>query len=320
MRVKPPAAEARPPRELQLPWLPRARQRHSCAAGIRGPIGCPASLPDAQPPVWARSYVAAAVLVIVAALAVYPFVFMVLTSVKSNPQFYQNYFGLSVPLHLGNYAQAFDYLWKDAMNTAIVVGTSTVFVLITSCLAGYSFARLRYPGKELLFYAMIALLMVPFLLMLIPLYVLVEHLHFLDTFWGLILPYTALGQVLGISIMRTFFASLPEEMFEACRLDGATEVRVMWEMALPLARPALATVAVLSVISTWNDYLWPLLVLTNPARFTLALGLVGLTGRYSVEYGPLFAGYAFGSIPLLVVLLFANKAFMRGLSRGALRL
>lgn len=267
-----------------------------------------------------RSYVSAGVLVIVAALILYPFVFMIFTSLKSDPEFYKNYFGVSLPLHLANYGHAFGYLWRDALNSTIVVGATTVLVLITSCLAGYAFARLRFPGKEPLFYAMISLLLVPFLLIMIPLYVIVNHLGLLDTFWGLILPYTALGQVLGIFIMRTFFASLPEEMFEACRLDGGSEVRGLWEIAIPLAKPALGTVAILTVISAWNDYIWPLVVLTDPGRFTLALGIVGLSGRYTVQFGIMMAGYALGCVPLAVVALFANKTFMRGLSRGALKI
>ena len=245
---------------------------------------------------------------------------MILTSVKSNKQFYANYFGLSVPLHLGNYSLAFSVLWRDIINSLIVVGTSTVLVMTTSSLAGYAFARLRFPGRELFFYLVIALLMVPFLLMLIPLYVLVAQLGMLNSFWGLILPYTALGQVLGIFIMRTFFANLSEEMFEASRLDGASELQAFWRVAIPLAKPALATTAILSIVYSWNDYVWPLLVLTNPSRFTFAIGLANLTGKFGVEFGPLMAGYVIGTLPLLLVLVFANKTFVAGLSRGALKL
>jgi ABC-type glycerol-3-phosphate transport system permease component len=125
--------------------------------------------------------------------------------------------------------------------------------------------------------------------------------------------------VLAIFIMRSFFASLPEELFEAARIDGASELWVFLNIAVPLVRPVLVTIAILQVLSSWNDYLWPFLVLQSDSLKTLVVGLVSFQGRFSTDYGPLMAGYAIASVPLLILFFIAMRSFIEGLSQGALK-
>jgi multiple sugar transport system permease protein/raffinose/stachyose/melibiose transport system permease protein len=165
----------------------------------------------------------------------------------------------------------------------------------------------------------IFLLMVPAVLSLVPTFLLIKNVGLMDTLWALILPYIAAGQVLAIFIMRSFFASLPEELFEAARIDGAGEIWVFFNIAVPLVRPVLVTIAILQVLSSWNDYLWPFLVIKSDSLKTLVVGLVSFQGRFGTDYGPLMAGYAIASVPLLILFLVSMRSFIEGLSQGALK-
>jgi ABC-type glycerol-3-phosphate transport system permease component len=163
-------------------------------------------------------------------------------------------------------------------------------------------------------------MMIPSVLTLVPQFVLVSDLHLLETRWALILPYTAAGQVLAVFIMRAFFAGLPEELFESARMDGAGELTAFWRIALPLTKPILGAVAILQLLSTWNDYVWPFVVTQqSPDLYTLVVGLVSFTGRHSTQWGPLMAGNIFASLPLVLVFLFMTRYFIDGLTAGALK-
>jgi ABC-type glycerol-3-phosphate transport system permease component len=161
------------------------------------------------------------------------------------------------PPDFGNYARAWSAVSGYLLNSVLVTTLSTLGVVTVSCLSAYAFARFQFPGRQLFYYLVIFLLMVPAVLTLVPPFLLVKDLGFLNTRWALVLPYIATGQVLGIFILRQFFAGLPEELFEAARIDGASEFRVFWRIGVPLVRPTLVTVAILEVLVVWNDYLWP---------------------------------------------------------------
>jgi ABC-type glycerol-3-phosphate transport system permease component len=259
------------------------------------------------------------VLGILGLLMLYPMFFMFVTSLKTNAQFYYHFLWFAVPLHWSNYVLAFSKIWRYMLNSVFVTGMSTLLVLILSSTAAYAFARLSFPARDIVYYAIIGIMMVPFLLMFVPLFILVRDLGLLDTYWGLILPYAATGQALSIFILRTFFANLPNDMFEACRIDGGSEWQAFFRIALPLSKPVLGTVAILQVIATWNDYLWPLVVIDHNSLRTLALGMVAFTGRYAASYGPLMAGYMLGSLPLILLLIMTSRTFMEGLTAGALK-
>ncbi len=252
-------------------------------------------------------------------LALYPLLFMVITSLKTDTQFYLHIGWFVAPFHWNNYVNAFSRIWRYIVNSLIVSGASTLGVLIISSLSAYAFARLDFPGRTFLYYAIIAMMMIPFLLTFIPLFSIVKSLGLLNTYWGLVLPYIATGQALAVFILRTFFAGLANDLFEACRVEGGSEWYAFLRIALPLSKPVLGTVAILEILTTWNDYVWPLVVINENHLRTLALGMVVFSSKYSTAFGPEMAAYFIGTVPLLLLLAVTGKTFVRGLTAGALK-
>jgi multiple sugar transport system permease protein/raffinose/stachyose/melibiose transport system permease protein len=260
------------------------------------------------------------ILIALAAATLAPLALMVITSFKDNDEFYRNFAGVVLPLHPANYVLAWGEISHYILNSVIITGGSVIGVVALAALAAYAFARLSFPGKELLYYVVIALMMLPGVLTLVPTFVIVYHLGLLDTRWALILPYISGGVVFATFVLRSFFASISEELFEAARIDGAGELRVFWHLGLPLIRPALATVAILQILSTWNDYLWPLVTLYTDSNFTLTIGLVAFQGRHSTDWGPLMAGYTIAALPLVLLFAFTTRTFIAGMTQGGLKL
>jgi multiple sugar transport system permease protein/raffinose/stachyose/melibiose transport system permease protein len=267
------------------------------------------------------------------ALTFYPFLFLLQTSLKDNAQFFHDFWGFRPPFHWQNYTDAWGAIHGYIGNTVVVTAATVAGTLLVASLAAYAFARHRFPGRQPLFYAVLSLMMVPGVLTLISAFMWMKQFPLaggnnvagqggqglLDTHLALVLPYVAGSQVFAIFILRSFIAALPEELFEAARLDGASEWRLFGQIALPLCKPILGTVAVMVSLSTWNDYVWPLIVLSEDSKKTLAIGLAAFRGTYSTTYGPLMAGYVIASLPLLVVFLLTMRAFIAGLTSGALK-
>ncbi len=251
----------------------------------------------------------------------YPLIFTVFTSFKDNNQFFTTFWGPAFPLHLGNYADAWRQLYPVLLNTVFVGVISAGAMVFLASLAAYVFARHRFPGSDFIFYAIIALLMIPGVLTLIPLFLLVKDLGLLNTFWALILPYIAGGQAFAIFVLRSFIAGQPEEIFESARIDGADEFTIYHRIAVPMAKPILGTLTILALLSTWNDYIWPSVTLRNPEMWTISLKLVSFSSQWSnlQQYGPMFAGYVIASIPLLILFMFTMRLFIEGLASGAIK-
>lgn len=250
----------------------------------------------------------------------YLLVFLFITSFKDIFQFVYHFWGVTFPLHFSNYVDAWGQVYPYLLNSAVVSISSLAGVLILASLSAYAFARFSFPGKEILFFAIISLLMIPWILTLIPRFLLVRDLGLLNTRWALILNYVAGGQIFAIFILRSFFASLPEEFFEAARIDGASEIQCFVKILLPLSKPILITIAIMNLINTWNNYIWPLVTLSDDKLWTIPLGLFAFQGRYATLWGPLFAGYLIASIPLIVLFFFTMRYFIAGLSSGALKM
>ena len=261
-----------------------------------------------------------AVLVVLAILMAFPFYFMIQTSLKDNSQFALDFWAPTVPFHVENYGAAFPVVWHYMLNSIVVTCASTIGVVIVGTLAGFAFARLRFPGREIFYYSLISMMMIPAILMLVPQFVLIRSFHLIDNYLGVILPYIAGGQLLAIFILRGFFASLPEELFEAARIDGASDLQVFLRVALPLVRPSITAIAIVTVLGIWGDYVWPLLVLTDDSLKTLVVGLVAFQTRYVTYIGPLMAGYTIGALPLFALFSVGMRQFMAGLMGGALKL
>ena len=196
-----------------------------------------------------------------------------------------------------------------------------VGVLLVASISGFIFARYDFPGREVLFFAILALLMIPGVLTLVPAFLLVKDLGLLNTYWALILPYIAGGQIFAIFILRSFIASLPEELFEATRLDGATTLQIFRFLVVPLSKPILVTIAIMNVLGTWNDYIWPLVTIPDSKLWTVSVGVVsfGSSFRGLESWGPMFAGFVLASIPLVVLFLFTMRHFIAGLTSGAIK-
>jgi len=162
--------------------------------------------------------------------------------------------------------------------------------------------------------------MVPGVLTLVPSFVVVRNLHLLDTRWAMILPWIAGGQVFAIFILRTFYAAMPKDLFEAARIDGAGELAIYSRIGIPLSKSILGVVAIFNILGTWNDFLWPLVPLNTEKIYPLVLGLYRFQSAYYTVWGPLMAGYVLGTIPLVILFAFTSSLFVQGLTAGSIKL
>ncbi|MEU6564344.1 carbohydrate ABC transporter permease [Nocardia nova] len=221
--------------------------------------------------------------------------------------------------HWSNYREAFDLLPLGRMlvNTAIYAGCVTAGQVLFCSLAGYAFARLRFPGREVLFIAYLATLMVPITVTVIPQFLLMRAFGWVDTPWAMIVP-GLFGSAFGTYLMRQFFRTLPVELEEAAILDGCTIWQTYRRILVPQARPAMMVLAVLTWITVWNDFLWPLVMIQRNDIATVTLGLVRLQGQYHTNWPILMAAALIVLLPLLVVYLYAQKSFVRGIAQSGL--
>ena len=259
------------------------------------------------------------VLVPVALLMAAPLVWMVLTSLSTLEETRRFPPGLPSSLHWANYATA----WHDSpmahwlVNSAIVSVTCVLSNLVLCSMAGYAFARLRFPGSSILFIATLATLMVPFQVVMIPTLLIVKHLHLVDTLPALVLPN--LATPFGIYLLRQFFLSLPVELEEAALMDGAGRLRILRSILLPLMGPPLSTVAVLTFLSVWNDFLWPLVVIASPSKMTVQIGLATFTSAHYTNWPVLMAATVISQIPVLALFLLGQRYFVQSIANTGIK-
>ena len=252
-------------------------------------------------------------------LTFFPLIFALQTSFKSFPQLLNQFWLPAWPLHLENYVIAWNEINRFILNSVFISGTSVLGILLCASLAAYAFARIDFFLRNVFYYVVIVLLMIPGVLTLIGRFLLITRLGLMDTYWGLILPYISGGLAFAVFLLTGFFADLPEDLFEAARIDGAVERQTYWHIALPLSKPIMSVVGLLSFLGIWGDYVWPLLVLRDKSKFTLILGLANFTGASSVMYGPLTAGYVLGSIPTAILILLMMRTFAGSALAGAIK-
>jgi multiple sugar transport system permease protein len=202
-------------------------------------------------------------------------------------------------------------------NSTIVSLVCVVSNLIFCSLAGYAFARLRFRGSTVLFLLILATLVIPFQLTMIPTFIVMEKLNLTDTLGALIVP--GLATPLGVFLMRQFFMNLPREVEEAARIDGCSRLGVLLHVALPLARPALATLAALTFLLMWNDLLWPLIAINSDDNYTLPLGLTTFQGQHTTDWAAVMAGNVVTVTPVLLAFLFAQRTFIQSLTSSAVK-
>ncbi|NOX62201.1 MAG: carbohydrate ABC transporter permease [Chloroflexi bacterium] len=260
-------------------------------------------------------------LFIVTIITFAPLLLMVNISTKNSAQFAVNPLGVTFPFHLKtNYAFAFKLIWRPALNTIFVSITSVAIGIFLSSMAAYILAVFDFPGRELIFWGLTVLLMVPAILTLVPRYLIIVDLKLINTYWALILPYIAQRQVFNIFVFRTFFRNLPKEVLEAARIEGASNFRIYWSIVMPMSKPIIATLALLGLLVLWNDFVWPLVTLDNPELRTLTLALYQLASAGSAQWGIMMAGYVLASLPLLILFIIFTKPFVEGMTSGAIKL
>ncbi len=252
-------------------------------------------------------------------LMIAPLIMAIFISLKSPSQFARVPFIPTLPLRWVNYQFAAQIVSQFFLNSVFVSGMTLMGVLVLSSLAAYAFSLINFPGRTVLFYAVLALLMVPEALTLVPSFVLVKDLGLINTHGALILPWISGGQIIGILILRSFFQSLPSEMFAAARIDGASEWQIYRYICLPLSKSMLGVVAILNLLSTWNSLIWPVLVLADRELYTLTPGLYSYMAQYYTSYGRVMAGILLGALPLVVLFFFTSKLFVEGLTSGAIK-
>jgi len=206
---------------------------------------------------------------------------------------------------------------KWFINSMIAGAANAVLVTATAALAAYALARLDFPGKKIVFGAIISTLFIPGFLFLIPNYIIVSKLGWLDTLWALIVP--SAGGAFGVFFLRQFFLGLPGEIEEAASIDGANRWQTFTKIVLPLSKPGLSTLLVLSFLTNYNDFLWPVFVLFSPANLTLPAGLSILQGAFTINYPVVMAGAVIASVPAIVLFILAQRSLVEGVSRSGLK-
>jgi ABC-type glycerol-3-phosphate transport system permease component len=264
------------------------------------------------------------VLLFILFLSFVPVIMMITMSLKDSIVIYGDFWAPPIPPVWSNYNKALFDLVGPAIRTLVMAAVSIAGITLFSCLAAYAFARLKFFGKEFLFYLVIFIFLVPGVLTLTPSFVLASDLGLRNSLPGLTLFYIGGGQVFAIFILRAFFQSQPEEIFESARIDGSSELRSVFAIAVPLARPILVTLAIMNFLSIYNDLIWPLLMLNSPDNRTMTIALQAyqppnekLPGR--PDLGVITAGYVFASVPILLVFAFGMKYYIEGLTSGAIK-
>jgi multiple sugar transport system permease protein len=260
------------------------------------------------------------VLAPMALLFALPLLWLIVSSFMTNAQI--NRFPPTIvpdSLHLDGYRYVFETgrFGRWFLNSTIVAFTTVVSNLVFCSLAGYAFARMHFRGSRVLLALMLATLVIPFQLTMIPTFLLFKHLGLIDSLGALILP--SLVTPFGVFLLRQFFVSLPREIEEAAWIDGCSRLAILGKVVLPLARPALSTVAVLTLLAVWNDLTWPLIAINSDTRYTVQLGLATYQGAHRTEWSAVMAGNVLVTMPIVIAFLLAQRTFIRSLTSTAVK-
>ncbi|HEV8638274.1 MAG TPA: carbohydrate ABC transporter permease [Chloroflexota bacterium] len=261
-----------------------------------------------------------ALLVVWAGVSLLPVYWMLSTSVKAAtsmltvpPQW------IPYPLSLEHYQRILELsaLPRWLFNTAFVAAAITLGNLFVNSLAAYAFAKLRFPGDRPLFWLLLSLIMVPYVVVWVPLFILVSNLKLINSYWILIIP--GFGSVWNMFLLKQFMQTLPSSLIDCARIDACSEFGIFWKIVLPLAKPGLAVVAIFTFVFQWNSFFWWLLFTNTKEMRNLAVGLAQYRYEHTIEYGPLMAGASISAIPVILIFLFFQRYFLRGLTIGALK-
>jgi raffinose/stachyose/melibiose transport system permease protein len=261
------------------------------------------------------------VLSIVALIILVPIVIIVFGALKTRGEMFTHPYTIPIPAHWENFGVilAKESFWRMLLNSLIVALGATLGVLVVCSLAAFVFARMRFTGKELAFNFLILGLMFPITVAIMPVYLVIRQMHLIDTLFAVILVQIAFSISINILILRSFFTSIPMELQDAAYIDGCSTFGFFWRILLPLARPALAAIAALTLIVSWNDLLTPLVILNTDKLWTLPLGTMQFQGQYSSDMALIAAFVTLTAIPAIIFYLFAERQIVSGLTAGALK-
>ncbi|GAB2622726.1 carbohydrate ABC transporter permease [Pseudactinotalea suaedae] len=266
-----------------------------------------------------RKVALVAALVIGALLMMFPFVWTVITSITPDGTLAAGPTLLVDNPTLDAYRQLFERLpmLRIAANSLGVATATTVLQLLTSSMAAYAFSRLPFPGRQALFAVYLATLMVPLQVLVVPLFIQMTRLQLNDTYFALLAP--SIASAFGVFLLKQAVDGVPRELDEAATIDGASHLRIFGQIVIPLARPALATLAVFAFMSSWNSFLWPLVVVRSPELMTLPLGLSALHGQYTSDWNVIMAGSVTSIIPIALIYAFAQRHIIAGFAHSGLK-
>jgi multiple sugar transport system permease protein len=260
------------------------------------------------------------VLVVIACTTMLPLIWMVMASFMPSgdassvpPPFFprtitlDQYIGLFTRLHLG----------RSLFNSALLSIAVTFISLVVNSMAGYAFAKYRFRGRAPLFKLLIASMVIPAQVTMLPLFLLLNKLGLINTYFGVIIP--GMASIFGIFLIRQFALSIPDSLLEAARMDGASDLRVYWSVILPLCKPILVTLAIFTFMGTWNDFLWPLIVMTDDSMYTLPVALANLAGEHVQDTELMMAGSVMTVLPVLVVFAAVQKYYLAGIMAGSIK-
>jgi ABC-type glycerol-3-phosphate transport system permease component len=258
-------------------------------------------------------------ILLILAASFFPLYVMLAISGKDGAQFVANPISLSLPFHWENFAKAWDMVSGYVFNTIFVCVTSVLLTFGLTLNAAYFFARYKMPGSKFLWYFFLILMLMPGIANLVPLFMLLKNLSLLNTFWALIVVYVSGGQVIAIYILRNFIEDIPEDLFDAAEVDGATTFQQVYHIVLPMSGSILSTLGILQFMGLWNDYILPLIVMRDDNMLTMAVGLVRMDSEYVKDWGALMSGYTIASIPMVLIFLFTMRLFVKALGSGAVK-
>lgn len=270
---------------------------------------------------WKSDWTLSVILSILGFLTFVPVLMLLELSFKDDQQMATSMWLPVLPLHILNYVKAYNVMGSYMINSVVFVLGTVSIAIMCSTLTAYALARYPFPGREFFYIAILALLMIPGILTLITCFIVTLRLKLNNTLFGVWLPLAAGAQAFQIIVLRTFFASLPQELFEAGRLDGASEGRMLISIAIPLATPILTTLIVLQAMGVWNEFIWPIMVLSRPERYPAVLAILRLSTLITArDIGAMYAGYVIVGLPMLVMFAVSSRAFIRGLTSGAIKM
>lgn len=259
------------------------------------------------------------IIVLLVFFSLFPLVLTLYDSFKSYNDYSTNMWLPSIPFRLYNYNEAFRKLWPYMLTTMIVAIGGGLGMLFISSIASYAIGKIRFKGSNLCYMLIMGLMMLPGVLTLIPQFNLYKSLGLVDTYWALIFPVWSNGCLMSVFLLVTFMRSLPKEVFEAAKIDGASEFKQYYRIAAPLSAPTIGTCAIIQIVAIWNDYLWPKTIQTQTEFYTIPQGILYTYQNYA-NTPEMYAGYIIAALPLLILFIFANKFYIEGLTGGAVKM